>query len=327
METSNKNNLPPPPPGVIQAILSGFNAVANRAVVLLIPIVFDLFLWLGPRFSIYSLVQPFLNELERMPEPSQGFFENLPLVYEFFEGLNAFAALRTFPLGVFSLMSSSIALDSPFGQRQALEADGLLSLLAFVLVLTVLGWMLGGLYFYAVAQVVRGKKENPPTLTHALSQGILLSGLWSLLWIIMSVPIFIFMGVLMLISPALMTVLYFLVVLTAIWLAVPVFFSMHGVFLQPDNLFGSVLKSFRMARYALPSLGWFVIIAVVLSQGLGFLWRIAPADSWITLFGIFGNAFVSTALLAASFIYYRDLNNWVDAALAWMKARAGSVQA
>jgi hypothetical protein len=47
----------------------------------------------------------------------------------------------------------------------------------------------------------------------------------------------------------------------------------------------------------------------------------------MTLFGIFGHAFISTALLAASFIYYRDLNDWVEAILVWMKARAGSVQA
>lgn len=82
-----------------------------------------------------------------------------------------------------------------------------------------------------------------------------------------------------------------------------------------------------MMRYALPSLGWFVIVAMVLSQGLNFLWRIPPSDSWMTLFGIFGHAFVSTALLAASFIYYRDLNIWVDAALQWMKTRTNSTQA
>jgi hypothetical protein len=131
----------------------------------------------------------------------------------------------------------------------------------------------------------------------------------------------------MLISPALMSVIYFLILLIGLWLAVPIFFSAHGIFLQSKNLFRATLMSFRMTRYALPSLGWFVIVAIVLSQGLGFLWRIAPADSWVTIFGIFGNAFISTALLAASFIYYRDLNIWVEAALEWMSARTDSVQA
>jgi hypothetical protein len=54
------------------------------------------------------------------------------------------------------------------------------------------------------------------------------------------------------------------------------------------------------------------------------LWRIPPADSWLTLLGIFGNAFVSTALLAASFIYYRDLNVWVDTVFQWVQNRTNS---
>jgi hypothetical protein len=112
-----------------------------------------------------------------------------------------------------------------------------------------------------------------------------------------------------------------------LWLAVPVFFSSHGIFLHADHLFRSTAKSFRIMRYALPSMGWFVVTAMVLSQGLNFLWRIAPADSWMTLFGIFGHAFISTALLAASFIYYHDLNDWVENALEWMKTRTKSVQA
>ncbi len=326
METRSKD-LPPAPPGVIPALIRGFNAVANRAVVILIPIVFDLFLWLGPRFSVYNLIAPALDEMERMPGQNQGIVENMNLFYEFFQGFNAFTALRTFPLGVFSLMSANIERNSPFGERMVMEASGLLGFLLWILLITLAGWLLGGLYFYSVARVVTGAEDEQASTVHSLTQGVLLSGFWSLLWLLISLPVLIFMGVLLLISPTLVSLVYLLIALSIIWLAVPVFFSLHGIFLHTDHLFRSIGKSFRMMRYAMPSVGWFVIVAMVLSQGLNFLWRIAPADSWMTLFGIFGHAFISTALLAASFIYYRDLNDWVDAALAWMKASAGSVRA
>jgi len=59
----------------------------------------------------------------------------------------------------------------------------------------------------------------------------------------------------------------------------------------------------------------FVLAVFLLSFGLNFLWNIPPKDSWITLLGIFGHSFVSTALLAGSFIYYRDMNIWLQSAI------------
>jgi hypothetical protein len=320
METRN-TQPPPAPPGVITALISGFNAVANRAVILLIPFVFDLFLWLGPRFSIYNLVAPIIPELERMPTQMQGFPENTSVLIEFFEKANLFSALSTFPLGVFSLMSGNLATESPFGERLATSAQGLPALLLWVMALTVMGWLLGSLYFHSIARLVAPEGQKQPSLAHGMFQGFLLSGFWTLLWIVASLPVLVFVFVLMLISPSVASVVLMLISLLALWLSVPIFFSAHGIFSNADHFFRSLVKGFRLMRYALPSLGWFVIIAVVLSQGLNFLWRIPPADSWFTLLGIFGHAFITTALLAASFIYYRNLNIWIDEALQWIKAQ------
>jgi hypothetical protein len=54
------------------------------------------------------------------------------------------------------------------------------------------------------------------------------------------------------------------------------------------------------------------------------LWLIPPATSWMTVVGICGHAFVSTSLLAASFIYYHDLNTWIESALQWLKTQKTS---
>jgi hypothetical protein len=45
------------------------------------------------------------------------------------------------------------------------------------------------------------------------------------------------------------------------------------------------------------------------------LWRLPSLDSWLTLFGIFGHSFVTTALLAGSFIYYYEMSAWVQTVL------------
>jgi hypothetical protein len=59
----------------------------------------------------------------------------------------------------------------------------------------------------------------------------------------------------------------------------------------------------------------------MLSVGLNFLWAIPPKDSWIALVGILAHAFVTTALLAGSFIYYRDMYVWLSTALERIKGK------
>jgi hypothetical protein len=79
-----------------------------------------------------------------------------------------------------------------------------------------------------------------------------------------------------------------------------------------------------LARFTLPTSGLFLLLYIIISQGLAFLWR-SPADnSWLTLVGIAGHAFITTALLSASFIYYRDMNAWLQAILERMQTQPRS---
>jgi hypothetical protein len=54
------------------------------------------------------------------------------------------------------------------------------------------------------------------------------------------------------------------------------------------------------------------LIIFVLGEVLNTLWRVPQETSWLTLVGILGHGFVTTSLLAASIIYYRDGVRWVD---------------
>ena len=56
-----------------------------------------------------------------------------------------------------------------------------------------------------------------------------------------------------------------------------------------------------MIRYTLPSSGTFLLVCLLINEGLGYLWTVPPQDSWLTLVAIFGHGFVSTALIAAMF--------------------------
>jgi hypothetical protein len=96
-----------------------------------------------------------------------------------------------------------------------------------------------------------------------------------------------------------------------IWLIFPLLFSAHGIFVKNLSAWQSIRLSIQITNATLPTTALFFLSIFILTQGLNVLWRIPPTDSWLTLVGIAGHAFVVTGLLAASFIYFRDADRWV----------------
>jgi len=107
----------------------------------------------------------------------------------------------------------------------------------------------------------------------------------------------------------------------------PVFFSAHGIFILQLDAFRSILGSLRMVRFTLPNTGLFLLVFVLINTGLNFLWNTPTQNSWWMLVGIAGHAFVSTALLAGSFIYYRDINAWLAVVLEQLQKQTTSAKA
>jgi hypothetical protein len=122
-------------------------------------------------------------------------------------------------------------------------------------------------------------------------------------------------------------VVLFIGAILLIWLVMPIFFSSHGIFSQQMNALHAILASLRMVRFTLPNTGLFILIFLVINQGLGFLWNTPPLNSWWMLVGIIGHAFVSTALLAASFVYYRDINAWLKIVFDQLQRQTASIKA
>ena len=132
---------------------------------------------------------------------------------------------------------------------------------------------------------------------------------------LVSIPVLTIISVFMLVSPALSQLAIFLIAFAMMWMALPVFFSPHGIFTRRENAWESIRSSMRMVRFTLPSSSLFVTSVFVLSYGMNLLWSIPDEKSWLSLVGIFGHAFITTALLAASFIYYQDVTAWLQLVL------------
>lgn len=317
MELRNPDLLPPPP-GAVNALVNGFNAVANHVGVILFPALLDLFLWLGPQLKADVMLAPVFELAQQLPasQQTQALTETMT---EFVRGFNLFSTLRTFPLGIFSLMTVNLSLTSPLGARLQLDPGSIGLSLLMILALTLLGWIGAGLYYRAVAGVVN--KEQAPGLIRPVLHSTLLSGLWMVSFAILYLPVVVFVLLLGMINETLRVLILILLSFPLSWVLIGVYYSSYGIFTGAQNAFQSTWNSFRMVRYSLPNIGWFSMLVIILSQGMDMLWRIPPAKSWMTLVGILGHAFISTSLLAASLIYYRELNAWIEVALKWFKTK------
>jgi hypothetical protein len=174
---------------------------------------------------------------------------------------------------------------------------------------------MGGLYFRLVSGIVLAE-ENRVTmisLSWAIFQTLILSVIWVVGLMVIIIPLMLILTVLTMLSPVLASGALLVMLLFSFWLIVPLFFTPHGIFVRKQNAFYSIFSSLRMTRFTLPTSGMFVLCVLLLSTGLNYLWSVPTDDSWMLLVGIAGHAFITTALLAASFVYYRDMNVWLQA--------------
>jgi hypothetical protein len=194
---------------------------------------------------------------------------------------------------------------------------------AWMVLLVVTGWVAGGFYFSWVARLCGGRAEPSGGRTGwAVGQSIVLSVVWAGLAAAFALPAFVLIGFLLQVSAILAQIAILAASFLSMWLIVPFFFWPHGIFLKQQNAVRSMFSSIQMARFTLPMSSFFVLSVFLLGMGLNFVWSAAPTDSWMTLVGILGHAFITTALLAASFIYYRDMTAWLDSAMERLKAKA-----
>jgi len=315
MVSTRVDNLPPPP-GVISSIKAGFDVIATRITAILMPLVLDLFLWLGPRLRMNALFNSVKNDVTAIWRAGGVPTTEIQRMMDWYDtsipSINLFWLLRTLPIGISSLLFPQQVARTPLGSPAILEVNAW-NLLGWMLILTVAGWIGGGLYFRRVAWLATATDDDTPLrVSRAVLQTILVSLVWSILAIAIGVPIVLILAVLAQFSELLAYIVILFISLASMWLIVPLFFWPHGVFLKQQNFFTSIISSIQMARFTLPTSSMFILTVFLLSFGLNFLWTIPPEDSWMTLFGIFGHAFVTTALLAGSFIYYRDMSTWLQ---------------
>ncbi|GAB4495928.1 MAG: hypothetical protein OHK0052_04700 [Anaerolineales bacterium] len=320
-----EETTPPPPPNLIRALRDGFDAIANQPGLILFPVLLDLFLWFGPRLNINPVIQSFLGLLESIPDAQSP--QNLDLLEinrtywnEFAQSFNLLTSLRSYPVGVSSMVSGWQPAQNPLHLISSVfEVATPLNLLLIWVGLTLLGSIFGSLYFESAAQAaLHGQihwAQMLRDLPRTFGQVFLLTFIIGIYVFAILAPMTLVIAAATLMGGFVGQVVVFIAVSVIIWWFLPLLFAPHGIFTYRQPAFTSIVHGTRLTRFAFPITSTFWLIVFILNQGLNLLWMKPLATSWFGLLGIIGHAFTTTALLAASFIYYNDTSRWVESTL------------
>jgi hypothetical protein len=317
---SKETNISIQPPRIMKALIAGFNTVTNHIGLILFPVLLDLLIWFGPRLKLDSLLSPVIENANRTLLAYNG--ADMQQIVEsakeawtiIIDRLNLTSTLSTFPIGIPSLISGAGYKQTPLGSSLEFEISTFLMAILSFLMLAAIGILLGSLYLSAVSQSTQSAKTKM-NLANTINQIVNSFGMILLMVVVavsLLIPGLFIISIFALFSPVLSQIVLLIVSFVLLWLLIPLVFSPHGIFANQLNVIHSITTSIRLVRAFLPSTGLFLLLAILMAQGLDSLWLAAPDTSWLTLVGIIGHAFVYTSLIAASFVYYRQGLEWME---------------
>jgi len=338
---------------IIHSLSSGFDTITKRIWLIFIPVLLDLYLWIGPRLSIYPLVKRALPLValspSASPEEQLVLAEIVELLKQASQRFNAFSFLIIRKLDMPSLISPNPWLEtvgitlniSSLVTFQAPEASFLSQPLPVVevgsetvflglyILLSLMGMLVGCSYLGLIAQEVRDNRLN---VIHVLrrvwiwwARVALVALLIFTALLMLGIPLFITVALLSELSRNLAQLIGNFIFISSIWIGmwfyIYLFFFVNALILNDTGILRALWNSFNVVRRNFwPTVGLMLLTGLI-GTGFSIIWRVLSTSSWGTLFAIVGNAYIGSGLAAASFIFYRDRF------VAWQEELAGKAEA
>lgn len=315
-----KNRDPQPPIGVIASLVGGFELVNKQLLLAVFPLLLDVFFWLGPQLTLKPTIDAIARQLASMAAgaPADSLLGQTAANWQQLsigaDGMNLFWALSTAPLGLPSMMTWRVGEAGAAHWLGVWGVDSIgLNLILFLL-LTIAGFFLGAVYFECIAQQTRdGRISVSEMLRHVWLDWVNLIGLGFaalIVAVVLGLPAISLAVLLAMVNEVLGSAALALAFSLVFWVLVFGVFSLHAITVGRRHLFAAIWESLRLVRANLAPTTGLVATVLLLYVGLGMVWTLAPADSWLNLVGIAGHAVVSTALVSATFVYYQDRLRW-----------------
>ena len=142
----------PAPPRLIPVLVEGFDAITNHILIILFPIALDLLIWFAPHLRLKNLIEALLAEMALFSTNESAEFSTMieggrEVWLQMAAEMNLAIALRSYPVGIPSLMTSALPVKTPLGLPWMLEISSFGYAFLIVLILMGIGLFAGALYY------------------------------------------------------------------------------------------------------------------------------------------------------------------------------------
>ncbi len=299
-------------PGLMTTLSSGFDFTTNHLWLIIIPILLDVFYWLGPRLNVRSLVENNIAGLQSEPSLEEATFQVIELVSR----INLFTSLSVPFIGVPALMNGAVPEATPLNPSIMEVKSPFLWLILFI-ELSLLGLLLASFYLSLIGWAMNGEQN-----IHRRSIGLFTISIGITSLRLLGLGVVFLSGLLILLFPLLPLALIlsllgtnlFVAVIAAGILLVATYLSLAvpAIVLNGSRVLPAAVGSLRIVHRNLQPTFSLLFMILVMGAGMNYLWHLADDGSWLTVVSIAGHAFVSTSFVAAFFIYYRDRTASLD---------------
>lgn len=298
-------------PGVFTTIAAGFDLTAKHLWLIILPVILDVFYWLGPRLQFQNLIEQAVASL-----PAEADLLNVtPQLLEIAPRTNLFTTLTVQLIGVPALMVGLVPEKTPM-ESLALPINNYASFFGLLIIFSLLGLLLTAAFYTLIVYAISHHSNNDDVLLNGsqvakrvVSSWMGLVGLalvFLLITILIYIPLIILSTLLFFINATLGSLVLLTGPFILIWIAIFLFLSPFGIVLNGRPVIKSVWESLKLVQKNLPAALLLLLTVVIAGTILDWLLYSVENGTWLTLVNITGHAFVSTALVAAIFIFYRD---------------------
>ncbi|MCL4394829.1 MAG: hypothetical protein M1482_08540 [Chloroflexi bacterium] len=311
------DNIEKKPLGVIDALASGFELVARRPWVLLVPVGFNLFLWLGPQVNAKPIFDQALGLLNAAaaysptlsPEATQGYAVSRDMLQTMGQEFNVLNFIAVFALGVPALVGLGAGPVKPW------FVIGDLGSLTIALVASAfIGIFVASVYLEIIARAVRrdGQPRSfaPRVLKSYLSTGLFV-GLALVCIVVLVSPFMIGAALVSVLSQGLASFIVILGIMLVLWAILYLAFALPAVFVSGSNPVQAAWNSVTVFRYNSWSAMGLVFLIFLIQSGFSLIWQQLPRGTLVDTFNVLANAFLGSGLVAAAMLFYHDRFTWL----------------
>ena len=300
-------------PKVFASLGEGFKTLANHLYLLLFPIGLDLYFLFAPRYTVSELANETLGQaltIAQLGNQSQETINQaIASIRSYFEYFSLSSVLRTYPVGVPSLLAGRPIAENILGSLPVYDLSNGGKFILAILIFSLIGLILGTLYFFWSSKAAQpsAEKKSFKAIVNAFLNILVLTLIMVVAVFLISLPLALIFTLFNTLSPVLGLIAYFITAMVLLSVLIPLYFAPHAIVVLGQNAFQAISTSLKMIRPFYSSASIFLTFEVIIAFLTNMLWQ-TPADNSPLLFvGIFGHALVTTALLIASFHYFSNV--------------------